>query len=48
MWNDLNFQETEVLRIAPYYEPIVNIEPIEEAIKNHKYIRLTDEERRCN
>ncbi len=48
MWNDLDFQETEVLRIAPYYEPIVNIEPIEEAIKNHKYIRLTDEERRCN
>ena len=43
MWNDLSFQDTEICRIAPVYEPAITLEPIEEAIKNHKNIKLIDD-----
>ena len=43
MWNDLGFQDTPIFRIAPVYQPEITFEPIKEAIKNHKNIRLIDE-----
>ena len=43
MWNDLSFQDTAIYRIAPVYEPTITLEPIEEAIKNHKNIKLIDD-----
>ena len=43
MWNDLDFQDMQIYRIAPIYQPNIIFEPIEEAIKNHKNIRLVDE-----
>ena len=43
MWNDLDFQDMQICRIAPVYQPELSFEPIEEAITNHKNIRLIDE-----
>lgn len=41
-WNTLDFNDTEILRIAPVYRPGFALEPIEEAIKNHEYIKLVE------
>ena len=43
MWNDLDFQDKQIYRIAPVYQPEITFEPIEEAIKNHKNIKLIDD-----
>ena len=42
-WNTLDFQDTEIYRIASIFNPVVALEPIEEAIKSHKNIKLIDE-----
>lgn len=42
-FNDLSFQDMSIYRIPPVYEPNIIFEPIEDAIKNHKNIRLVDE-----
>ena len=43
MWNDLDFQDMQIFRVAPVYQPEITFEPIEEAVKNHKNIILIDD-----
>jgi len=43
MWNDLDFQDMQILRVAPVYQPGIAFEPIEEAVKAHKNIKLIDD-----
>ena len=43
MWNTLDFQDMQIYRIAPVYQPELSFEPIDEAIKNHENIRIIDE-----